>query len=209
MNCPVTATHAKMAEDIFGPSIAGVQGMTVRRNERSFEVDRILVSVAQKYKKVTIGIDIFFVNSIQIFGSISVHIGFGTVQAIADGKIVTLTDLLESVVNLYRSRGFQVTLALADNQFWCLEHKMLVGCLLNTVSADEHADIIERYIHTVEERSRCVYSQLPFRWLPRALTTGIVVSRNFWLNVFPRKGGISKRYGPRAILLGRGIYPRQ
>ena len=29
MNCPVTAPHAKMAEDIFGPSIAGVQGKTV------------------------------------------------------------------------------------------------------------------------------------------------------------------------------------
>ena len=37
------------------------------------------------------------------------------------------------------------------------------------------------------------------------LTTGIVVSRNFWLNVFPRKGGISKTYGPRAILLGTVI----
>ena len=30
MNCPVTAAHAKMAEDIFGPSIAGVRGKTVR-----------------------------------------------------------------------------------------------------------------------------------------------------------------------------------
>ena len=119
MNCPVTAAHAKMAEDIFGPSIAGVRGKTVRRNEKSFEVDQIPMCIAEKYRKVTIGIDIFFVNSIRFFGSISVHIGFGTVQVMADGKIGSLADGVEAVVNLYRTRGFQVTLALADNQFRC------------------------------------------------------------------------------------------
>ena len=67
MNFPVTAAHVKMAEDKFCTSIAGVRGKTVRRNERSFEVDQIPISVAQKYKKVTIGIDISFVNSIRIF----------------------------------------------------------------------------------------------------------------------------------------------
>ena len=71
----------------------------------------------------------------------------------ADGKIGSLADGVEEVVNLYRTRGFQVTLALADNQFRCLEGKMPVGCLLNTVSADEHVGIIERYIRTLKERS--------------------------------------------------------
>ena len=46
---------------------------------------------------------------------------------------------------------------------------------------------------------------MPFQWLPRALTSGIVVSRNFCLNVLPRKDGISKTYGPRAIVLGTVI----
>ena len=146
-------------------------------------------------------------NTIRYFATFSVHIGFGTIQAIGNGKVSTLADSLESIVNLYCTRGFQVTLALADNQFCCLEDKikMPVGCLLNTVSADEHVGIIKRYIRTVKERSRNTYSALPFKWLPRMLTTGIVVSRIFGLNVFPRKGGISKTYGPRAILLGTVI----
>ena len=117
----------------------------------------------------------------------------------------TLADCLETIVNLYHTRGFQVTLAMVDNQFRCLEDKMPVGCLLNTVSANEHVGIIERYICTVKEQCRCTYSVLPFKYLPRVLTTGIVVSRNFWLNVFPRKGTISKTYGPRAIILGTVI----
>ena len=70
----------------------------------------------------------------------------------ADGKIGSLADRVEAVVNFYQTRGFQVTLALEDNQFRCLEGKMLVGCLLNTVSADEHVGIIERYIRTMKER---------------------------------------------------------
>ena len=116
-NCPVTSAHANMAEDIFGPSIVGVQGKTVRRNLPSFEFDQIPISIAPKYRKVTIGVDIFRTNSIRYFASISVHIGFGTIQAFGDGTVSTLADSLESIVNLYRSRGFQVKLALADNQF--------------------------------------------------------------------------------------------
>ena len=201
VNCPVTVADAKMAENIFGSSIAGVQGKTVRRNEPSFEVNQIPISIAQKYRKVTIGMDTFYVNLIRFFSSISVNIRFGTIQTIDDGKISTLADLLEFVVNLYQSRGFQVTLALAYNQFRCLKHKMPVGCLLNTVLADEYIGIIEQYIHTMKERSQSTYSMLPFQWLPRALTSDIVVSRSFWLNVFSKKGSILKTYGSKAIVL--------
>ena len=79
-------------------------------------------------------------------------------------------------MSLYQIKGFQVTLALADNQFCCLEDEMPVGCLLNTVSADKHVGIIERYIRTVKEQSRRTYSVLPFKWLPRVLTGSIVMS---------------------------------
>ena len=70
-NCQVIAAHAKMNEEIFGPSITGVRGKTVRRNEPSFEVNQTPISIAQNYRKVTIRIDIFYVNSIRFFGSIS------------------------------------------------------------------------------------------------------------------------------------------
>ena len=65
--------------------------------------------------------------------------------------------------------------------------------------------LIEFYIRTMKEQSRCVVSVIPLRFLPRALSRGIVESRNFWLNSFPRKGGISKVYSPQTIVLGKKI----
>ena len=77
---------------------------------------------------MTIRVDIFYANLIRYFAPLSLRIGFGTIQAISDGKVSILAHLLESVVTLYRTRGFHVTLALADNQFRHLEDKMPVGC---------------------------------------------------------------------------------
>ena len=110
------------------------------------------------------------------------------------------------MVNIYQVRGFQVTLALMNNQFRPLEGHMPVGVQLNIMSADEHVVLIERYIRTMKEQSWCIVSVLTFNFLPRALSRGIVESRNFWLNSFPRKGGISKVYSPQTIFLGKNIY---
>ena len=108
---------------------------------------------------------------------------------------------LETVVNIYRVRVFQVTLALMDNQFRPLEGNIPVKVQLNTVSADDHVGLTERYIRKMKERSWSVVSVLPFEFLPRSLLRGIVESRNFWLNSFPRKEGILKVYSPRTIIL--------
>ena len=204
-NCPLTAADAKLGEQIYGPSIAGVRGKTVRRNEPSFVIDQIPISIADKYKTVTLGADIFYVNSIRFFVSISAHIGFGTTQPISNGKVETLANSLDAVVNLYRIRGFRVTLALMDNQFRPLEGHMPMGCQLNVCSAEEHIGLIERYIRTLKERSRCVVGVLPFKFFPRVLTRGIIEGRNFWLNSYPRQGGVSRVYSPRTIVMGKNI----
>ena len=64
-------------------------------------------------------------------------------QPISNGKVQTLADSFEKIVNLYRISGFKVTLALKDNQFRPLEGHMLVGCQLNIVSAEEHVGLVE------------------------------------------------------------------
>ena len=69
----MTVADAKLGEQICGPSIAGVRGKTVRRNEPSFVVEQIPISIAAKYKTVTLAADIFYVNSIR-FLSVFLHI---------------------------------------------------------------------------------------------------------------------------------------
>ena len=86
-------------------------------NEPAYELGQITISVPSKYIMVTLAVDIFYVNTIQLIFSILKHIGFGTTQPIDNGKVETLENALETVVNLYQIILFQVTLALMDNQF--------------------------------------------------------------------------------------------
>ena len=75
--------------------------------------------------------------------------------------------------------------------------------LLNTASNDKHVPEIERQIRTVRERTRAIYCTLPFNKMPRCLIIEMVYATNYWLNMFPRKGGVSKTLSPHALLTGQ------
>lgn len=55
---------------------------------------------------MTLAVDIFYVNVVQFFVSISKHIAFGTTEPISNGKVETLATSLDAVVNLYQIRAF-------------------------------------------------------------------------------------------------------
>lgn len=80
---------------------------------------------------------------------------------------------------------------------------MLIGCQLNVCLADEYIDLVENYIYTIKERSRCVVSMFLFKLLLGALSRRIVESRNFWLNSSLQKEGTSKSYCLRTIVMGK------
>ena len=94
-----------------------MRGKTVRQNEPAFRVENIPISIPETYRIVTVGVDIFYINGIGFFISVSEHIGFGTAEKIGDGKVSTLVDSLDKVCMLYKIRGFRVKIALMDNQF--------------------------------------------------------------------------------------------
>ena len=91
-----------------------------------------------------------------------------------------------------------------DGQFEPLRGKLAeLGIILNTTSNDEHVPEIERQIHTVKERTRAIYCTLPFKKMPRRLIIEMVYAASYWLNMFPRKGGVSKTLSPRTLLTGQ------
>jgi hypothetical protein len=51
-----------------------------------------------------------------------------------NAKIGTIAEAFERVCNVYKTRGFQVTIALMDGQFELLQGKMPTGVLLQIVS---------------------------------------------------------------------------
>ena len=91
-----------------------------------------------------------------------------------------------------------------DGQFEPLRGNLAeLGILLNTASNDEHVPEIERQICTVKERTQAIYCTLPFQKMPRHLLIEMVYAANYWLNMFPRPGGISKTLSPRTLLTGQ------
>eukprot|EP00536_Pseudo-nitzschia_multiseries_P002667 jgi/Psemu1/5973/gm1.5973_g len=110
LNCPVTRQDIKIAEDIFGPNTSVVKGKAVRQ---------------QPTHAVALSIDIFTVNGIKFFRSVSRHLYFRTVCAIEDASQSTILQTLATIIGLYATLGLVVTVVSGDNEFNCLEEALL------------------------------------------------------------------------------------
>ena len=145
-----------------------------------------------------------YVNKIPFLMSVSRQIRFGTAQHIKNQQGTTIFSGIRAVHQIYLQRGFRIRNAFMDGQFEPLRGNLAeLGILLNTASNDEHVPEIERQIRTVKEQTRSIYCTLPFNKMPRRLIIEMVYVANYWLNMFPRKGGVSKTLSPRALLTGK------
>ena len=205
-NCPVNRRDVLRAEQIFGPDVGALKGKTVRRQPPRVQVDEVTLppTIQQHYQDVTLACDIMYVNKVPFLMSISRHIRFGTAQHIKNQQGVTIFNGIRAVHQIYLQRGFRIRNAFMDGQFEPLRGNLAeLGILLNTASNDEHVPEIERQIRTVKERTWAIYCTLPFNKMPRHLIIEMVYAANYWLNMFPRKGGVSKTLSPRALLTGK------
>jgi hypothetical protein len=83
-NCPITKADILAAEDIFGPDLGTLKGKSTRA--KPHKVRPILVSIPQqilqRYRSVTICVDLMFVNKVAFLVTISRNIHFGTVYSL-------------------------------------------------------------------------------------------------------------------------------
>jgi hypothetical protein len=204
-DCPVVRADVLAAEDIFGPNLGSLKGKTVRRSGERVrpEYEQIPTSIMERYRDVTLCVDIMFVNKIPFLVTISRHIKFGTVEAIKSRHHKVVLAALKNVKRLYAQRGFRVRYGHVDNEFEPMRGDLLdIGIQLNVVSNDEHVPEIERYIRTIKERARCVYNTVPFKRMPPRMVMEIVHASVFWLNMFPASDGVSDVLSPRGIIVG-------
>ena len=207
-NCPVTPTDAKRALLIYGPDIAVLKGKTTRSAAAprvpTFVSATIPAPILEHHRQVTLCADVFFVQGLPFFHTISRGIGFRTAHSIPDRSRPTFMKVLRKVIHMYETRGLEICDIHSDNELECVRASLL-PIVLNTVPADSHVGEVERSIRTIKERIRSCAHGLPFKRLPRLMVTHMVADAVRCLNQFPWKNGISDTMSPAGIVTGIGL----
>jgi hypothetical protein len=141
-DCPVTARDVDTANIIWGENIAALKGKTTRK--KPIHVARDFVEVPKEllklHKEVILMADIFFVNKIPFFLTLSRKICFTAVNHLANRKAETIFKAFEEMYRFYLNRGFRITTVHADGEFAPLQamiQEMPAGPRVNLASSSE------------------------------------------------------------------------
>ncbi len=208
---PVTAQDVDVALKIWGPSVALLKGKTVRRKPPLVLEDIVEVpkELRKLHKRVTLTIDVFFVNSASYFATLSLRICFLSVTHLQNQKNTTIFKALKAMHNYYLQRGFQIVFIKRDGKFKPMEetvYELYNAPKLNLSSANEHVPEIKRKISVIKERVRAVVYSLPVNALSPKVLTHAVLFFTKQINLFPVKGGISSQFSPKQILMGGVVH---
>ena len=90
--CPVTPDDAKHATKIWGSNVASLKGKTTRTVPDPVPTDMVAIpaEIRNIHRIVTISIDVFFINKVPFFLTLSRKICFSTVTHLANRKIGTI-----------------------------------------------------------------------------------------------------------------------
>ena len=192
-DCPVTLDDVENATKIWGKSIAALEGKTTR--SRPVPVVKDFVKVPKELMKlhrhVYLTMDIFFVNKIPFFLTLSRKILFTAVHHLGNRKIPEIFKQFKKIYAYYLQRGFRITTVSADGEFAPIKElieSILGGPSVNLTSANEHVPEIERRIRVVKERVRATRHSMPYRRLPTLVIIYMVLFCTKMISIFPSKG---------------------
>ena len=109
---------------------------------------------------------------------------------------------INKVIKLYKDRGVNIETMHADGEFRKIEN--IVDVNVDCCATNEHVDRIERRIRMIKERTRCYWVDLPYKKAPRIMVDENLYDINEWINAYPSKHGISRKYSPSALIQGKG-----
>jgi hypothetical protein len=107
-DCPVTVQDVDTTHIIWGKNIAALKGKTTRKKPIHVAKDFVKVpkELLKLHKEVFMTADIFFVNQIPFFLTLSRKICFTAVNHLANRKAETIFKAFKEIYQFYLHRGF-------------------------------------------------------------------------------------------------------
>ena len=142
-------------------------GRTVRKTPSKVntkELYQISMDIMDRYKNITLAIDIMYFDRIPFLLMISRDVHFYTAEKITNRENKIIMECLRKMLAMYDIRGFTIQFILGDGEFRHMIGDIVkdLKCHLNCTVAGEHVPEAERAIRVIKERARCVTSTWPF-----------------------------------------------
>ena len=126
-NCLVTLDDIKVAERIFGKDISSIKGKTTRHTPKPVVTDIIEVpkGIIKNNKEVVLCVDIIWVQGLPFLATISIDIGFRTVQFLNNTKEKIVMEAINNVFQVYNKGNFKIKEIQADPKFIKISNNIL------------------------------------------------------------------------------------
>jgi hypothetical protein len=141
--CPKMIQDIDVSTKIWGKNIATLKGKTTPSKTHPVARDYVKIpkELLKLHKEVFLTTDIFFVNNIPFFFTLSRKIFFTAVNHLADRTVPQIFKAFKEMYQNYLQRGCHITTVHADGEFAPL--KTLIEAMpgvpmVNLASANEH-----------------------------------------------------------------------
>ena len=147
-DCPVTVQDIDIAQQIWGKNIAALKGKTARGKPNAVAKDfvKVPMELMKLHHEVYLTVDIFFVNKIPFFLTLSRKICFTTVNHLGNRTVPVIFKAFKEIYQYYFHRGFCIATVSADGEFAPLKpliESLPGGPMVNLASSNEHVPEIE------------------------------------------------------------------
>ena len=153
----MTVQEVDVSLKIWGKNIAALKKKTTRSkpNTVARASVKFLVLFLKLQKEVFLTLDIFFVNKILFFLTISRKICFTAVKYFANRTVPQIFAAFKEIYQYYLHRRFRITTVHSNGEFAPLQaliESLPGGPMINLASTNTHVPKIERKIRVLKER---------------------------------------------------------
>jgi hypothetical protein len=145
-NSPVTLDDINRADIIYGPAKPLLAGKMVRTQPKGHQIERVPLPlvISTHHKELQLYFDFFYVNGYLFLATKTSKVNFITATPMKSRSTNAIIEALSNIINMYKSRGFTITIIHGDNEFNIRDlMTSLQPALVTIYGRNEHVGVIE------------------------------------------------------------------